>query len=104
MKELTKPHQSRHRLFNDPSLPEQEIKTIRLMFALSILQFCINNTSNTPFQIALTETVVCHGGQQNLVRILNSLGAAVSKDTADRLATQVVVETRYPALFSFWVA
>ncbi len=60
------------------------------MFALSVLQLCTNNTCNPPFQITVTESVICHGGQQILVKILNRLGAAVSMDTSKRLATLVV--------------
>ena len=38
----------------------------------------------------MTETVLCHGGIQELVRILNRLGAAACLDTVNRLATHVV--------------
>ena len=61
--ELTKSVRSRRKLFHDSTPPDQEIKTIRLMFALSVLQLCTNNTCNVPFQIAVTESVICHGGQ-----------------------------------------
>ncbi len=78
--------QSRRKLFHGSSSDSRdyEVKTIRLMFALSVLQLCTNNTCNAPFQIAVTESVICHGGQQTLVKILNRLGAAVS---SKRLAT-----------------
>ena len=45
----TSVRQNRRKLFND-SAPDQEIKTIRLMFALSVLQLCTNNTCNVPFK------------------------------------------------------
>ena len=41
-------------------------------------------------KVLITEAVLCHGGTQQLVRILNRLGAAACLDTVNRLATQVV--------------
>ncbi len=45
-----------------------------------------------PLHVALTESIICHGGTQELVRILNRVGAAASLDTVNRLATKVVTK------------
>ena len=61
------------------------------MFALSVLRLCTNITSNVPFQLAV---VICHGGQQNLVTILNRLGITASIDASKRLASLVVTKRK----------
>ena len=38
----------------------------------------------------LPDTILCHGGSLELVRIMNRVGAVASIDTANRLATSVV--------------
>ena len=38
----------------------------------------------------VTDTILCHGGSLELVRIMNRVGAVASIDTASRLATSVV--------------
>ena len=43
-----------------------------------------------PFHTLLTEAILCHGGSQELVRILNQVGAVASLETSHRLATLVV--------------
>ncbi len=49
-------------------------------------------TCSAPLHVALTESILCHGGTQELIRILNRLGAAASLDTVNRLATNVVTK------------
>ena len=80
--------QSRRSLFE--STVQASTKNIRLLYALSVLQFCTNSTCSAPLHILLTESVICHGGTLELVRILNRLGAAASIETVNRLATHVV--------------
>ncbi len=83
--------QSKRKLFHDEAADVSvTTKTIRLLYALSVLQFCTNSMCNVPFHIVLTEAVLCHGGTLELVRILNRLGAVASIDTANRLATHIV--------------
>ena len=40
--------------------------------------------------VLLTETILCHGGSLELVKIMNRLGASASLDTCNRLATMIV--------------
>ena len=80
--------QSRRYLFE--STVQVSTRNIRLLYALSVLQFCTNSTCSAPLHILVTESVICHGGTQELVRILNRLGAAASIDTVNRLATHDV--------------
>ena len=67
-----------------------ETRNTRLLYALSVLQFCTNSTCSAPLHILVTESVICHGGTLELVRVLNRLGAAASIDTVNRLATHFV--------------
>ena len=80
--------QSRRYLFE--STVQGSTRNIRLLYALSVLQFCTNSTCSAPLHILVTESVICHGGTLELVRILNRLGAAASIDTVNCLATHVV--------------
>ena len=83
--------QSRRSLFADDKLRSGlEIKTARLLYALSVLQFITNNTCNMPFHVPLTEAILCHRGTQKLVTFLNRIGAVVSVDTVNRIAVKVV--------------
>ena len=41
--------------------------------------------------VMLTEVILCHGGNQVIVQMLNRLGAVASLDTCHRLTTQVVL-------------
>lgn len=43
-----------------------------------------------PLHFLLAESILCHGGSLELVRILNRVGAVASLDTCNRLATFVV--------------
>ena len=64
-----------------------ELKTVRILYALSVLQFI---TSNMPFYVPLTEAILCHGGTQKLVTFLNRVGAVSSIETVNRIAVKVV--------------
>ena len=94
LSKLTQPvRHSRRKLFeSSPMQMDQSSHTrnVRLYFALSVLVFCTNATCSSPLHVLITEAVLCHGGTQQLVRILNRLGAAACLDTVNRLATQVV--------------
>ena len=81
--------QGRRKLFQEKSL-ENDTKSIRLFYALCVLQFCTNTTVSSTLHITLTEAILCHGGSLELVRILNRVGAVASLDTANRLATYIV--------------
>ena len=47
---------------------------------------------NTPLQYLLDDAVLCMGGSTELVKMLNRIGAIVSLDTHDRMATLVVTQ------------
>ena len=44
-----------------------------------------------PLHVLLTKAIFCNGGSQELVRLLNRVGAVASLDTVNRLNTQVAV-------------
>ena len=74
--------QSRRSLFAEDKLRSGlEIKTARLLYALSVLQFITNNTCNMPFHVPLTEAILCHRGTQKLVTFLNRIGAVYLSET-----------------------
>ena len=90
IQQLTQSVRSRRRkLFSS----ESEVTTTRRMCQLYLLctvLFCTNNQCSMPFHTLLTEAILCHGGSQELVRILNRVGAVASLETSHRLATLVV--------------
>ena len=49
--------------------------------------------------MVLTDSILCHGGSLELVRIMNRIGAVASVDMCNRLATQVV-QTRIQETFT----
>ena len=63
---------------------------IRQVYAICVLLFCTNNLCSMPLHVLLTESVLCHGGSLELVKVLNRVGAVASFDTCNRLATRVV--------------
>ena len=65
---------------------------MRQLYILSLVLFCTNTVCSMPFHSLLTEATLCHGGSQELVKILNRVGAIASIDTHQHLATQVVKE------------
>ena len=56
---------------------------MRQLFILSTVLFC-TSTQCSVLQTLLTEATLCHGGTQELVKILNRIGAATSIDTSQR--------------------
>ena len=90
---MTQSVRQRRKLFETSPIEmdqNRHTRNVRLFYALSVLVFCTSATCNTPLHVLVTEAVLCHGGTQELVRILNRLGAAVCLDTVNRLATHVV--------------
>jgi len=65
-------------------------RRMRQVYLLCTLLFCANSQCCMPFHALLTEAILCHGGSQKLVRILNRVGAVASLETSRRLATLVV--------------
>ena len=81
----------RRKLFQDEFNDTNHTKLlVRHLFLLSSLLFFTNPQCSMPFHILLTEAIQCHGGTQELIKILNRVGAVASIDTNQRLATQVV--------------
>lgn len=79
----------RRKLFQEASVDVNE-KSLKHFYALCILLFNTNRECSIPLHVVLTETVLCHGGSLELVKILNNLGAVVSNDTRCRLSSHVV--------------
>lgn len=90
---ITQPVRHRRRKLFDNTLPLEHhtyTKNVRLFYAVCVLTFCTNSYFSAPMHVLVTEAVLCHGGTQELVAILNRLGAAACLDTVNRLATHVV--------------
>ena len=49
----------------------QRRKTIRHLYAISVLLFITDNTCCMPFHVPVIETVLSHSGSQKLARVLN---------------------------------
>ena len=81
-------HTTRQKLFQNEAEVSQT-KQVRQLYFLSLLLFCTNTQCSMPFHSLLTEATLCHGGEQELVKVLNRVGATASIDTHQRLATQV---------------
>ena len=79
----------RWELFED----EAEVNHTKHMYQLVLLSstlFCNNTQCSMPLQTLITEATICHGGTQELVKILNRVGVGSSIDSNQRLSTQVV--------------
>lgn len=76
---------SKRKLFED----DTAAKTIRHFYIVCVLLFNMNHAC-APLHVSLSEAIVCHGGSQVLVQLMNRLGAVASLDTCNRLATDVV--------------
>ena len=79
----------RRRLFDNQC--DTHTKSMCQLFILSTILFCTNSQCST-LQTLLTEATLCYGGTQELIKILNRIGATTSLDTSQRMA--IVVETR----------
>ena len=86
---LTQTVRTKRRLFGDETDVTQT-KQIRQVFLLASVLFCTNVQCSMPMHTLVTEATICHGGTQELVKILNRIGVASSIDTSQRLATNVV--------------
>lgn len=87
IKLLTQTIRSKRQLFVTDT---NHTKHMRQLFLLSSILFCTNTQCSMPLHTLVTEATLCHGGTQELVKILNRLGVGSSLDTNQRLATQVV--------------
>ena len=92
IEQLTQTVRTRRRKLFQNEAEVSHTKQVRQLYILSLVLFCTNTHCSMPFHTLLTETTLCHGGTQELVKILNRVGAIASIDTHQRLATQVVQE------------
>lgn len=77
----------------------QNQDTIHFWFQFVTVLFCTNSQCSMPSHTIMTEATLCHGGSQELVKILSHVGAAASIDTNQRLAMQVVESQRFRGNF-----
>ena len=92
IEKLTQSVRSRRRKLFQSEADLAYTKQLRQLYIISLVLFCTNTQCSMPFHSLLTEATLCHGGTQELVKILNRVGAIASIDTHQRLATQVVEE------------
>ena len=69
-----------------------DVKTIRQVFCLCSLLFCMNPRCNVPFHITLTDTIITQGGSTELCTILNRIGAAASVEAHKKLMDSIVTK------------
>ena len=75
-------------------------KMVRQIFIACMIIFNTNSVCSMPLHVLLTEAILCNGGSQELVRLLNRVGAVASLDTVNRLNTQVAVKRRTQGIIS----
>ena len=92
IEQLTQSVRSKRRKLFQSEVDVSQTKQLRQLYIISLVLFCTNTQCSMPFHTLLTEATLCHGGTQELVKILNRVGAIASIDTHQRLATQVVQE------------
>ena len=90
IQQVTNSVRNRRRKLFESETGVNQVKQVRQLFLLSSLLYCTNTQCSMPLHALLTEAILCHGGTQELVHILNRVGAVASIDTNQRLATQVV--------------
>ena len=67
-----------------------QVKSIRQLYCLAVIMFCINPRCNLPFHIPLTSPIIGHGGTCELVHIFNRVGAVASVEAHERLMKSVI--------------
>jgi len=70
--------------------PRTQAKSIRQLYCLAVVMFCINPRCNFPFHVPLTDAIVTHGGTLELVHLFNRVGAVASVEAHERLMKSVV--------------
>ena len=69
-----------------------KIKSIRRLFILCQIMFCIDSTCYLPFYVLIADLIDSYGVSVELIKILNRLGVCVSNDTLLRHIQQKVQE------------
>ena len=92
IEQLTRSVRSRRQKLFQNERDASQTKQLRQLYIIALVSFCTNTQCCMPFHSLLTEATLYHGGTQELVKILNCVGAVVSIDTHQRLVTQVVQE------------
>ncbi|SMN01636.1 hypothetical protein SPONN_2736 [uncultured Candidatus Thioglobus sp.] len=82
----------KRKLFDSQEEQPISSKAIRHFYALCVLLFNTNSACCAPLHVLLTEAIICHGGNTELVKILNRVGAVACMDTCNRLTTKVVTQ------------
>ena len=77
---MTQSVRGRHQ--NQPINELSHEKQLRQFYSLCVLLFCTNAKCSMPMHTILTEAVLCHGGSQELVKVLNRVGAIAALDTS----------------------
>ncbi len=90
VQQQTQSVRNRRRKLFDSESEVTNTRRMRQVYLLCTVLFCAISQCSMPFHTLLTEAILCHGGSQELVRILNQVGAVASLETSHRLATLVV--------------
>ena len=65
---------------------------VRRLYCLCVLMFTTDSRCNTPLHLLLTDMVEMCGGNTELIKTLNRIGAVAALETHRRLVTKVVEE------------
>ena len=77
------------------SSSENKSKRVREAYLLCVMLFCTNSQCSMPFHILLTEAILCHGGSQQLVTILNRVGAVAFENKLTTVKCQTLCMLRF---------
>ena len=94
IEQLTQSVRSKRRKLFQSEVDVSQTKQLRQLYIISLVLFCTNTQCSMPFHTLLTEATLCHGGTQELVKILNRVGAIASIDTHQRLLTYSPMASR----------
>ena len=67
-----------------------KLRNIRRFYCLCVMFFCTDSRCSTPMHVLLTDIVDSHGGSNELIKVLNRVGAIASLDTRDRAILPVI--------------
>ena len=73
IEQLTQSLYTKRRKLYQAEAEARETKQVRQLYILSLVLFCTNTVCSMPFHSLLTEVTLCHGGSQELVKILNRI-------------------------------
>ena len=77
-----------------------KLRNIRRFYCLCVIFFCADSRCSNPMYVLLTDIVDSHGGSNELIEVLNRIGAIASLDTRNRAILPVIKKAQESGILS----